>query len=126
MRHKTENTVTENIPMFNTSKELFLDALKNKQLSSETIRGYSIDLNQFQQFLIKDNNAPVFLESITTEAIEAYVKMLRKNKLTSTSINRKINSISYFCKFAIRKHWLLFNPAEDVDRIRAKRKERTF
>ncbi|MDM5246436.1 tyrosine-type recombinase/integrase [Lysinibacillus sp. G4S2] len=126
MRSKTENTVTDNIPMFSISKEMFLETLKNKQLSGETIRGYSVDLNQFQKFLIKDNNAPVFMESITTEAIEAYVKMLRKRKLTPTSINRKINSISYFCKFAIKKCWLSFNPADDVDRIRATRKERTF
>ncbi|QSB12311.1 tyrosine-type recombinase/integrase [Lysinibacillus fusiformis] len=114
------------VPMFNTAKELFLTTLKDKQMSSETIRGYDNDLKQFHTFLRDGSNAPVFVNCITTESIELLVKQLRKNKLAAASVNRKINAISSFCNFAVKKRWFAFNPAADVDRVREKSKERAY
>lgn len=104
----------------------YMNILKRKEMSSETIRGYQVDLRQFNKFLLGESNTPVFVNQITEENIELFVDQLVKKDLKPASINRKINAISSFCNFGVKKRWLAYNPANDVDRVKGKSKERTF
>lgn len=104
----------------------FMKMLERKEMSPETIRGYQMDLKQFSKFLLGESNAPVFVNRLTEENIELYVESLCKRKLKPASVNRKINSISSFCNFSVKKRWLAYNPAADVDRVKGKSVERTF
>ena len=65
--------------------------ISEKNLSNNTIKNYLIDLNQF------------FNKQISNEEIikkfEKYISYLRKKKLSLSSINRKISVIKNFVKF---------------------------
>ena len=113
-------------PTFTQAKADFLQSLKDKQMSSQTIRGYDGDLKQFQQHLTGNSNAPAFVSSITEEKVESFKQEQIKKKLKPASVNRRINSVSSFCNFAVKKHWLSFNPAQDVDRVKGQKPKRTF
>jgi len=106
--------------------KLYEESLIRKELSQETIRGYQVDLKQYREFMMGSSNTPVFVSQITETSILTFVDELKKKNLVATSLNRKINSISNFCKFAVKKKWLAINPAEDVDRFKTKKKERDF
>lgn len=118
--------VTNESLMLTQGIEDFLKDIKRKQLSGETYRGYLNDLKQFNRYLLGASNTPVFIEQCTQENIEQFLEMLKKKSLKPASINRKLHAISSFCNFAVKKHWLAFNPALDVDRVKGKSKERTF
>ncbi len=65
--------------------------LSEKNLSQNTINNYLVDLKQFLNFFIKDDNID--------KNIEKYISFLRKQDLTNNSINRKLSSIKNFLKF---------------------------
>ena len=65
--------------------------ISEKNLSSNTIKNYLIDLNQFFS-----NN---FSHSQIDIEFEAFISKLRKNNLSLSSINRKVSVIKNFFKF---------------------------
>lgn len=113
-------------PTFTQAKSVFLQSLKCKQMSRQTIQGYDGDLKQFQQHLSGKSNAPVFVSSITEEKVEGFKQSQIKKGLSAASVNRRINAVSSFCQFAVKKHWLPYNPAMDVDRVKGQKPKRTF
>lgn len=113
-------------PLFLPTMKGFLERLKLKQRSLETIRSYEIDLRQFLETLKTTSNSPVFVDQITSESIEAFVQAKVKENITATSINRKIYAISSFCNYLVLKHHLPLNPCNEVERLQGKSKERVF
>ena len=65
--------------------------ISEKNLSSNTVKNYLIDLNQFFS-----NN---FSHSQIDKEFEAFISKLRKNNLSLSSINRKVSVIKNFLKF---------------------------
>ena len=65
--------------------------ISEKNLSSNTVKNYLIDLNQFLS-----NN---FSHSQIDIEFEAFISKLRKNNLSLSSINRKVSVIKNFFKF---------------------------
>lgn len=113
-------------PTFVQAEQLFKEYMEKKQRRPETIRGYLVDLKQFRELLIGSSNTPVFISQISEVAIEQYIEDLRRKGITPKSINRKINSISGFCNFAVKQRWLSYNPANEVERQKTLTKERDF
>lgn len=113
-------------PTFVQAEQLFKEYMEKKQRRPETIRGYLVDLKQFRELLIGSSNTPVFISQISEVAIEQYIEDLRRKGITAKSINRKINSISSFCNFAVKQRWLSHNPANEVERQKTLTKERDF
>ncbi|ARD48845.1 tyrosine-type recombinase/integrase [Sporosarcina sp. P33] len=113
-------------PTFTVGQGEFIDFLKIKEMSMETIRGYEVDLNQFRQYLSKETNAPVFVDEITTEDLEEYQQSMQQRGLKPASINRKMNAVSSFFNYAVRKKWIGLNPAQYVERVKGKSAERCF
>lgn len=114
------------VPTFIEAAAQFIATLKRKEMSKETQRGYQVDLKQFNKFLLGENNTPVFVNQITEDKMEQFVDTLRKKNLAPASINRKINAISSFCNFTVKKRWLAYNPVADIDRVKGKSQPRTF
>ena len=113
-------------PTYNQGTAEFLQSLKYKQMSPQTIQGYAGDLKQFQHHLTGNSNAPAFVSSITEEKVESFKHSQIKKGLKAASVNRRINAVSSFCHFAVKKHWLPYNPAMDVDRVKGQKSKRTF
>ena len=65
--------------------------ISEKNLSSNTVKNYLIDLNQF----FSSN----FSHTQTDKEFEAFISKLRKNNISLSSINRKVSVIKNFLKF---------------------------
>lgn len=101
--------------------------LLDKGRSKETIRGYIMDINMLDHFLTAKYNCPIYLEEMTEEDIESYLRMLREEKgYKPASVNRHLNSIRVLCKLAYRKDWIEKNPCRNIEQLKCQRKERIY
>ncbi len=66
--------------------------ISEKNLSKNSVNNYLVDLNQF---LLSDNEKASDLNA----KIKSYISNLRKKKLKTSSINRKISTLKNFLKF---------------------------
>ena len=95
-------------------KDAFLKFLKfEKRLSIHTIKGYSIDLNQFIKFYqvySKETN----LKDVDHRSIRSWIVDLSLKKLSNRSINRKIAALKSFFKFLIKREFISVNPTNKI------------
>lgn len=97
-------------------QEKFLDSLKLKDYSNETLRGYRSDLNSFIKFMSNRYNTSVYIDEISVEDIEDYLRYLADiRNLQPKSRNRYLSSISSMLTYAVKKEWITKNPALVVD-----------
>lgn len=105
----------------------FIESMAARNSSPETISGYSKDLEMVSRFLEQRNNGFVMLDDIQTQDLEDYLTMLRvERNYQPASINRHLNTLRSFYKFAIRKGWTKDNVVAPIDQLKAPKKERTF
>jgi integrase/recombinase XerC len=75
-----------------------------------TVISYTKDLEQFEAF-IKENqrdlSEPNLIES---ELVRDWIVYLLDNKISPTSVNRKLSSLKSFFKYLVRQEIILFNP----------------
>lgn len=106
--------------------EIYLESLRQRKMSQETERGYAMDLKQFMKHVSKRRNGPVYIDEVTVEDAEAFHQTFIDRGAASATVRRKLNAISSFFSFAVRKGWVAFNPADGVERIPIKHAERVF
>jgi site-specific recombinase XerD len=118
--------VPTNLP-FKMYSIKFLEGLKAKNSSGETISGYGKDLEMINRFLEKQYNGIVMLHDIQTQDLEDYLCMLsNERKYQPASVNRHLCTIRSFYNFAIKRGWTTFHAAAPIDQLKAPMKERTF
>lgn len=118
--------ISTNLP-FKVYYTKYLEGLKEKMASDETISGYGRDLKMLNTFLEKKNNGLVMLDDIKTQDIEEYLSMLiNERKYQPASVNRHLCTFRSFYKFAIKREWTTSHVAAPIDQVKAPRKERTF
>lgn len=100
----------------------FLDYMKaEKNATEKTIESYGRDFNILIEFLEK-NNIDKNIDSLTTQVLRRYVNYMKNDKnYTSTTLNRKINSLRSFAKFLLINEYLDIN---FMRRITAPKKEK--
>ena len=92
----------------------FLNYLDLSKGSSEhTLRGYSIDLHEFNAFAQENNLLP--LEAVTKRVIRSYLAHLHEEKASIRTILRRLSALRSFFKFAMREKIALENPLEEID-----------
>ncbi|WP_342578054.1 tyrosine-type recombinase/integrase [Psychrobacillus sp. FSL K6-2843] len=117
--------LTSTIPTLQQAEESFIQSIKASK-STETLRGYGIDLKQFRCWLSTDINGPMFVDIISEQHIHDYISYLKfERHICAMSINRKVNAISSMFNYLMRKKIVLDNPAAGVDRLKVTTKERT-
>ena len=108
-------------------KQKFLEDLQMKNRSPQTINGYEKDIRFFQEFLEFHFNGPVFVEDITEDDFEAYMKYLRNQRgLQPRSQNRYISTLRSMYNYAFKKHLILVNVAQYIENIQYQRAEREY
>lgn len=113
--------------MFSDAIGMFEKYLVSTDKSSETVRGYTVDLNEFNRYLIKKDNAPPYLEDIDETIIEEYLFYLKDSKnLKPSSRSRKLHTLRSFWNFAYKKRLCERNVALSVEPVKVKQTERTF
>lgn len=75
----------------------FFKDLSAKNLSSKTIRFYTIDINQFQKFINKD------IKETSTENLQLFISFLTENDFKTQSIIRKVCTIITLLRWAKSK-----------------------
>ncbi|MFA7081339.1 MAG: tyrosine-type recombinase/integrase [Bacteroidales bacterium] len=83
--------------------------LTEKHYSEHTITAYSIDLKQFEDFILK-----IFekedAKDVSSPMIRDWIMHLSENNNTNRSINRKISSLRSYFRFLIKMQELEANP----------------
>lgn len=83
-----------------------------KNLSANTLDGYSRDLNQFAEFIDKA------LTKIKTEDISAFLAHRRANGDGASTVSRKLSAIKSFYNFLVRKGKVKYNPASSIETMK--------
>lgn len=98
----------------------FLDWMQNEKASSvHTITAYKKDLEQFGQFLEREQ---IPMEQLEYRDLRYYMADLQKDQeLKKSTLSRKTAALKSFCKFLNREGWLEHNPA---DLLSAPKKEK--
>lgn len=94
------------------AQQQFTDSLRQEGKAHATVIAYSKDIEQLVDFLSQQS---VTLPSqVSFEVIDEFKELLKKQRYTSKSISRKINSIKAFFRFLISRNELIENPADVV------------
>ncbi len=106
---KTEGKVVKN-ELENGYQE-FLNYLESeKNASTSTITSYKTDFGIFTHFLALTGTEPTF-HTMGTPLIRRYISYLKQDKKFATStLRRKIHSLSSFFKFLIEQEYIEKNP----------------
>ena len=78
-----------------------------RQLSKNTIEGYTEDLMDFFKFVNKKHN------NITREDITSYIMNISKD-INAKSVNRHIVSIRNYFKYLSKNNYITENPCDDI------------
>ncbi len=93
-------------------RNAFTQNLESSGRAHATVIAYGKDVEQIIQFLAEKGKTS--LTDITSEDIEEFKELLKKQRYTGKSISRKINSIKSFFRFLINEGQITDNPAEVV------------
>ena len=86
----------------------FLQHLQvERRLSPLTLRSYQIDLNQYLDFLLRDNLSPLVVKS---QNIRLWLVELSNQGIQNRSINRKLATLRTFYKYLQRRGEIQDNP----------------
>ncbi|VBB47572.1 Tyrosine recombinase XerC [uncultured Desulfatiglans sp.] len=111
-------------------KARFLDYLRDqKGYSLHTLRNYTIDLDQFIQFLAKEHSEgasgpagrPSEAPQVEPDLLRRYVAEMH-GRLKRSSMARKLSSIRSFYRFLERNGYLSENPAADLSSPRMEKR----
>jgi len=89
--------------------EAFLEALRNRAVSEQTLSAYESDLRDFQSFF---KLRKVEFKSMDHVFLRDFLGHLYERNLKKTSVARKLACLRTFFKFLVRDGQLKINPAE--------------
>ncbi len=108
--------------MYSKHCDEFLDYLRaSRDASPHTLRNYSIDLEDFKQFL--ENDA---LDTIDRKLLRAYLADLAAREKSKPTIARKLSTLRTFFKYLYTHKIIPNNPTEDLENPRLEKKLPTF
>ncbi len=94
----------------------FLQHLQvERRLSPLTLRSYQIDLNQYLDFLLKDNLSPLLVKS---QNIRLWLVELSNQGIQNRSINRKLATLRTFYKYLQRRGDIQDNPMMTIRMVK--------
>ena len=90
----------------------FLDFLQNeKKLSNNTLQSYNRDINQYREYLDKNN---INYLKVDNEQITTYMQYLQDIGKKTSTISRNLASIRSFYQYLIRIKKLKHDPTENI------------
>ena len=92
-------------------KDKFIEYTSSERRFSEhTIKSYSSDISQFQDFLSSEFDITNKVEEISFQLIRSWIAYLLENGINPRSVNRKISTLKTYFKFLLREGVLQDNP----------------
>ena len=90
----------------------FLDFLQNeKKLSNNTLQSYNRDINQYSEYLEKNN---INYLKVDNEQINIYMKYLQDIGKKTSTVSRNLASIRSFYQYLIRIKKVKHDPTENI------------
>lgn len=100
----------------------FLEYLKSERNdSSLTVEAYTKDLAEFQNFLEEQDPDSRWGAVEAADVREWVIYMLDEQRMSSSSVNRKLSALRTFYKYLRRMGWVSINPMEKVVAPKKKR-----
>jgi site-specific recombinase XerD len=90
----------------------FTESLRKNGKANATVIAYSKDIEQLADFLSK--RSKTLLAEVVPQDLEDFKELLKKQRYTSKSISRKINSIKSFFRFCLSEGLLEGNPTQEI------------
>jgi integrase/recombinase XerC len=81
-----------------------------RNYSVNTVVSYTKDLEQFVTFVQEKTGSPVEIDLIDLDIAREWLVFLLDNKLSPTSVNRKLSSLKSFFKFLVKQGIVSVNP----------------
>ena len=94
--------------------------------STETIRGYELELKYFNNFLTIKHNCPVYVEDIILQDLEDYLLHEKKRGRASSSRSRSLYILKSFYSYCCKKDICQKNVAGLLEPVKVHQKERDF
>lgn len=85
-----------------------------KRFSYHTTAAYTHDLNQFFEFLLKNEIDLKDLKNITSRHVRSFVASLRDQGMSPVSVNRKITTLRSYFKYLLKSELISENPLQKV------------
>lgn len=105
----------------------FLQYLSSIDRSTETISGYSKDLESFQRYLEYKYNCECYIDELVTSDIEDFLFYLKEKRgYAPASRSRNLHTLRSFFAYAYKKELVMRNIALSVEKISVQQKERTY
>ena len=100
----------------------YIDFLKKeKKASANTVQAYVHDVEAFETFI--SSRGEFSLNTVQTTEILAYLMDLKSNKLSRSTINRKLASLRMYFRFLQYRGELGMNPAEGIKSPKTPKKQ---
>lgn len=95
--------------------QAFKAALRKEDLAEATVHGYSFDVLSFYNWVCDIRKTEIEISDIDSIDIQSYRKYLvDKSRKKPASVNRRIQSLKRFFKWAAKKRLIDINPSEDI------------
>ncbi|MBT2641725.1 tyrosine-type recombinase/integrase [Bacillus sp. ISL-41] len=105
--------------LFTEGQKLFNKYMITHGMSEETIKGYLKDLRLFNHYMTDVYNTAIYVEDVTADDVEEYMYyLLDERELAPRSRNRYLFSLRSFLNYAVKKRWVEFNAATEVDPVK--------
>jgi len=93
----------------------FIDHLRSHDRSERTIKSYSSDLKLFAKWFCETNREELTPQSITPIDLKEYkLYLLEDREFKPATVNRRLASISAFCKWAQEQGLADGNPCDEI------------
>lgn len=107
-------------------KDKFIEYISSeKRFSEHTIKSYSSDISQFQDYLSVEFDITE-VETISFQIIRSWIASLLENGINPSSVNRKISTLKTYFKFLLREGVLQKNPMLKVISPKSKKRLPVF
>lgn len=105
----------------------FLDYLRyERNYSSWTIRSYSKDLQQFEDFVKEKKEGAFMVKEVDADLVRNWIVSLLEEKMAVASVNRKLSSLKSFFKFLMKEKIVSVDPIRFVTGPKTKKRLPVF
>lgn len=110
---------------YKQNREEFIEYLQyQKHYSSNTVESYQRTLNEFIEFLEKENIDN--FNDVKYSSIRKYLTYLNEKKLSKNSINNRISCLRSFYKYLVKEELVENNPMSLVENIKTAKRNPDF
>lgn len=118
MDYPLQNSINNFSVLINASDLGVFTMLANQDISLNTKKAISSDLNHFLQWYKKVNGEVFSFSRLTVRDVSDYKSYCKEHlNLSANTINRRLVTIRNVCKLAVKTGAMMKNPAEEVKQL---------